>query len=381
MSLSPRDIPEDIDAELAELHRKFRLLEGERKAFAEESQNTLRKQRISLEKLKKENEYLKEELAQVESQNAERSVTQSTTIAISKLQEQIEVLGKQYEQERKRLDELTRLEHEYKERIVMQKQELGGINAVRDSNLSINRQIRALENKLELALVKFSESIAQNQTLRNQIDTLRKERLIFEGLYKKLERQLLERKKEMAEVIESSNSSYEQRDEAQNKIIQLKEKADREIAAFEAEIRELNRIIEQDRKMKDFMKLRDTTDKPNSEEKKKRRTKVVWEFINPSALAQMTSEKVTSFEAAFSKIQAATGITDIHEFVNTFIQTEDQNFSTFNYINELNNEIDKLEDQIADVKNEIEKFRTQGLNSDTQRKKILKDLGIDSDNM
>lgn len=54
-----------VDAELAELHRKFRLLEGERKAFAEESQNTLRKQRISLEKLKKENEYLKEELAQV----------------------------------------------------------------------------------------------------------------------------------------------------------------------------------------------------------------------------------------------------------------------------------------------------------------------------
>jgi hypothetical protein len=37
--------------------------------------------------------------------------------------------------------------------------------------------------------------------------------------------------------------------------------------------------------------------------------------------------------------QAATGISKIDELVNTFIDAEDQNFSLFNYVNELNNEV------------------------------------------
>lgn len=35
-------------------------------------------------------------------------------------------------------------------------------------------------------------------------------------------------------------------------------------------------------------------------------------------------------------------------------------------------EIEKLEEQIADIKAEIEKYKGQGVNTDNQRKKILK---------
>ena len=127
-------------------------------------------------------------------------------------------------------------------------------------------------------------------------------------------------------------------------------------------------------------------------------------------------EKVQSYEEAFAKIQAATGISDIDELVTapaprpraplapvsrsslaprparrprapprptpldrgaqvtTFINAEDQNFALFNYVNELNGECEKLEEQIADIRSEIEKYKGQGLNTDNQRKKILKDL-------
>ena len=57
-----------------------------------------------------------------------------------------------------------------------------------------------------------------------------------------------------------------------------------------------------------------------------------------------------SFEEAFHQIKAATGIDNIDELVQTFIDAEDQNFSLFNYVNELNNEVEKLEEQIADIK-------------------------------
>jgi len=85
-------------------------------------------------------------------------------------------------------------------------------------------------------------------------------------------------------------------------------------------------------------------------------------------------EKVQSYGEAFAKIQQATGITDIDELVTTFINAEDENFRLFNYVNELNQEIEKLEEQISDIKNEIEKYKGQGVNTDNQRKKILKDL-------
>ena len=57
------------------------------------------------------------------------------------------------------------------------------------------------------------------------------------------------------------------------------------------------------------------------------------------AAQQAVLQKVQSYEEAFAKIQASTGISDIDELVATFIDAEDKNFSLFNYVNELNNEV------------------------------------------
>lgn len=85
-------------------------------------------------------------------------------------------------------------------------------------------------------------------------------------------------------------------------------------------------------------------------------------------------EKVQSFEEAFQQIKQATGIDNIDELVQAFIDAEDQNFSLFNYVNELNNEVEKLEEQITEIRADIEKYKGQGGQNDRQRKKLLKDL-------
>lgn len=43
--------------------------------------------------------------------------------------------------------------------------------------------------------MKFNESLAYNKNLRERIDTLRRERVVFDSIYKKLERELHEKKK------------------------------------------------------------------------------------------------------------------------------------------------------------------------------------------
>ena len=60
--------------------------------------------------------------------------------------------------------------------------------------------------------------------------------------------------------------------------------------------------------------------------------------------------------------------------VDKFIAAEEKNFSMFNYVNHLNEEIEKLDISIAEVKGEIDKYRGQDSESDNQRKKILREL-------
>lgn len=60
-------------------------------------------------------------------------------------------------------------------------------------------------------MVKFNKALAVNKRLRALIDNLRRERLVFDNIYHKFERELLDQKKQMADVIEASNAAYEAR--------------------------------------------------------------------------------------------------------------------------------------------------------------------------
>jgi len=64
--------------------------------------------------------------------------------------------------------------------IVVQKRSIGGVNAGQDNQNSLIKQIKILENRLDKANQKFNEAISVNKSLRQQIDSLRRERVIFD---------------------------------------------------------------------------------------------------------------------------------------------------------------------------------------------------------
>merc|ERR1711977_425667 len=239
---------------------------------------------------------------------------------------------------------------------------LGGIEAESVNTMAISKQIRVLENRLDKGLQKFKEAVATNKQLRDQIDGLRRERVVFDNIYKKLENELQQKKKEMANIIEQANAAYEARDSAQAQMAALKQQADKEHAEFEKEWTELGRLIENDKKMKEFMRQRhrqqDSDQRgdlsADQEDKmKKKVTASAWGIAKDKATINTHIEKIQSYEEAFAKIQAATGISDVDELVQNFIDGEDQNFTVFNFTNGQNDEIEKLEQQIQDYKNEL----------------------------
>lgn len=71
------------------------------------------------------------------------------------------------------------------------------------------KRIKLLENRLERAYVKFNQSITHNKQLREQIDNLRRERIMLESIHNNLERELVKVKKDMAETIQLANQVSE----------------------------------------------------------------------------------------------------------------------------------------------------------------------------
>lgn len=69
--------------------------------------------------------------------------------------------------------------------------------------------------------------------------------------------------------------------------------------------------------------------------------------------------------------QAATGINHVEELVAAFVSAEDHNFSMFNYVNELNREAEKLEEQAAELQQEIERHTGAGASENSFRKRLM----------
>ena len=74
--------------------------------------------------------------------------------------------------------------------------------------------------------------------------------------------------------------------------------------------------------------------------------------------------------------QEITGDEDIDAIVESFVNKEKENFALFNYVNELNIEVEKLQDDIQGISDEIKKCREEEQELDTGRSTLIKTLEV-----
>lgn len=367
--------------ELVQLQKEYRHMELNRRAYAEESQSLLRKQQSTINKLRKDNDSLKSEIALI-MRTSNKPLTALQQETVQKLHEQGEKYVEAIEFEKRSLEAMDEQVNILKQKVLHQRRAMGGVNASKENQYMIEKQIRILENRLEKASIKFNEAICENKVLRDKIDDLRRERVVFENVYRKMERELQEKKKKMAEIIELSNQSYEQRDTYQMEVAAIEQANRKEQEDFEEQMVELGRLLETELALPNpsnqsrlFMNTSGSKSRLGVTEKSG--------FVNGIRSAPGTAssthdlasmERVQNFEEAFNKIKGATGITDIDELVKTFIKNEDHNFSLFNYVNEQNNEIEKCEEQIQVLRDEERKYAQENGDDANQHKQILKEL-------
>lgn len=363
-------------AELAQLQREYRHMELNRRAYAEESQAVLRKQQATIDKLRKDNDAIKADIAMI-MRSSNRPMTTAQQENIQKMHDVGDKYANAIDFERKNISIMEEQVAIMKQKMLHQRRAMGGVNASKDNHFMIQKQIRILENRLEKALVKFNEAIAHNKTLRNVIDDLRRERVVFESIYRKMERELHERKQKMAEIIELSNQSYEQRDTYQMEVAAIEQANRKEQEDFEEQMLELGKMLENELRLPAPGAGRTGTGgmghSLSSDDMRGNGARSgTWSSGAPGGGDAF--ERVQNFEEAFNKIKAATGISDIEELVRTFIKNEDHNFSLFNYVNEQNNEIEKYEEQIQSLREEERRFAQESGDDVHQHKQILKEL-------
>ncbi|CAH1801342.1 unnamed protein product [Owenia fusiformis] len=358
------------EQELAKLSRQYRIMEGDRRAYTEEAQNLMRKQRAEIRTLEAENREIQTNLMNTDSPQMKIKDKENTKKLRSLVEANDEYM-KQIEEENKKIADYDAQIRKMECQINKSRKSIGGIMGSEHRHVSKKKQIAVLENRLDKAMVNFNRQLSTNTGLRHEIDKLRQARHVFNNLHQKLQRELTETKQEVADVIQQSTQAYEQRDEAQNKMAAIRERSVKERAQHEAEMKDLERMISHDNKLKEFMliKMNDRIFYKNEEAMKKKRG-------DGEKSADADKLLITTYEQAFERIREITNNEDIDLIVEDFIKTEDQNFALFNYVNELNSEVECMQEQTTSLKTDIDLYKAQDNDVVSAKSTMLRKLEV-----
>jgi chromosome segregation ATPase len=396
---------EDVDI----LRKEYRNMQANRNAFAHESELVLRRQQATLDKLREENKTLKDDVARIQTRHMTRPINNFEQSQLDRLYQELDKYSNLVESEKAKAaateNEITKLRDD----IWTRRQEMGGVNAAANNQRVVEKQVRLLESQLDQALVKFNKCVSRNKRLREEIDGLRGERVTFEKVYRKVEmvspiasysaqspvvcpfqtlliivvgclslsQDLRDKKKHMALVIEQSNKAYEERDKAQLEIVAIERLNRKEEDSYHQQImdlaEELDKVNEQllsSTKRGQTATVIDPEDEERTAAERREFARATEVARAEEEYAQQCDEKLRSFEDAFREISTATGISDVDELVQAFIENEEQNFSLFRYSNEQASEIERLEDDIQSLREEEMRYKASA--SDTRKDDVLK---------
>ena len=253
------------------------------------------------------------------------------------------------------------------------KNEMGGLNATQALKERYEKHIKILENRLDKANQKFNEAIEYDKNLRNEIDKLRKERFFFENIYKKLEKELENLRKDISKNLEEAYDNYEQRDLNQEAFENLKAQMIKKETEYtnilsgianEMNIRNTRKKAQEKKELKSFQLIED-----NSMINKKYSRKLKTEQI--AQQQQSLDDKYQNLKFKFEKMMEFTNQKNIEDLCETFRKNVKENFDLFLSINLISHEAKKVDSEIKEMEEEIKKYKMYNNN---EKEKINKDF-------
>ena len=359
----------EAQMELCSLQRQYRCMRNDRRTYTEETENTVRKQNKAIEVLLKDNEELEAMILVARSRQNE-VFDQGNVRKIAELLDREKQVQEEIKQEKEFIVRVEDKVTAMREKINKQYKKMVGSKDVNHKKHVANMKLtRVLENRLDQMTKKFNNVLTKNLHLRQHLSHIQGQKARYLDLSKRLQIEISEKKKDIDRISEIATTHFNARDEAQHRMASLRERADRDLVMYSAEFKDVMRVLEHDRKLQEFMTTK-TEDRVSILEQALMGRTVKKMEIQLKGLRQ----EATKFEDVFDQIKKATGIEDTDTLVESFIENEDKNYALFNYVNNMNTEIESLQDGIKYLKDEIQLIEKEGVENDVRRKEILQEL-------
>lgn len=301
---------------------------------------------------------------------------------IARLQDQEDTYTKKIKTEKIRGKDLDKKIAEVQKKIAEKRVSLAmpKDKKIKESNETILLKIKKTQHKQDKTLQKYNEVLARNKHLRDDIDYLRKEKKTSEEILKNLEQECenftLEqiRIKEKSEKLKIEGLQYKKELEALEK---KRRETEQDMEKFNRDWQELDKIIDKDIESAEVPVDQDNPELSLTQIKDIQIIEEPSLELNPleNSTARDALKRIETFSEAFKKIEEETGVSDAQGLVKIFVEAEQHNYSLFSHVNELTDDIKRLESQILEMKLEIEKYTNLGAKTAVQRETIIKDLG------
>uniref|UniRef100_G1N0L9 Coiled-coil domain containing 63 n=2 Tax=Meleagris gallopavo TaxID=9103 RepID=G1N0L9_MELGA len=242
---------------------------------------------------------------------------------------------------------------------------------VKQANCSkwLQNQTQTLELHLNNVTVRFDTILTINNKLQEEIENLRIQKATLDNFYSKLHKHLAQQKRRMDTAIEQGTQAHKQRVEYLARIAAMNERHRQNTAQYNIELQERERIRDQENKLKTFV-LAKYTDRSELEEQAKKKEALK----TAQRMKRSQGESFESREVTYKRLLELAENGNIDQLVDGFIEKEGKNFAYFSYATELNSEMEKLQQRIKNLQNEITLFTTEQENTETNSLHVLKEL-------
>lgn len=350
-----------LEDDLARLQRRYRILERERDNFQKHSGTNAKAKKV-LNILKKEQREINTDLNVAASDaNARRD------------KKIVQTIGEQLADHtnfHKRISVEKAYIRELEMQIIMFSKKLYDVSSQQVTDIQMQARVLngqktldSQENKLEVAVRRFCVVQAGNKQLRDEVNHLLIERTGFNKLFEKLILNLTMGKKFMMDLIEQATIAYDQREGWCSKLAALRFKAYNDIAAHSQECLTLESQIDHEAKLAAFLSTKS--------QKRIMRQMMIKEHMKREKIRMEMQVLIAGYNNSLKEIQEFTSQEDLDEICEMFLKEEEEIFARFEYVNDLNSQMEMITDELGQFHLQIDQQRALNESRAIQQKDRL----------
>ena len=356
-----------LNDQIDDLRERMRLLQGDRKVNIDILEANKNSNKDEIRKLRVDNKDLRVKAAQLQRTSEMEEAGQETR----HVEREVERLRKQSDEQRSKSTKL---------RVKLDKM----MDEVRDLELDSKRphmednehtrRIRALENKLDKAMIKYNEAQSIRKTYEQIVRRLREERVGFDNQLGAIERTMGAKQRDYEELLLLQGDANHARETALGELDRVRAGYQEERIKREKELRNTHQMVQSRRQIIERMKHRDKVRKSLAgQDDFDTKTQ---SQVNNATQKLLTNErldarsKIDIFENAFRKIKEATGVSDVNEVIQKIISQESSTENLISLTRENQSKIETLNDTKRKLKAKVEEIKYSGVGGGHRRKMV-----------